>query len=322
MNTHLLKKIGTLVAHSLFVASIMMPVAAFAQTPTGAQPSNTTVTNSAANTPTTNTATTQSGGTGSTFVPLTQLPGIGSVATADSFSSFLNTLYKICIGAGAVLAVLMIMYAGVLFMTSQGSVSSNEKAKSYIQNALLGLLLVLTPTIVFGIINPSILNINIGAEFSKLTIPLQSLSPNTTAPTSSQTCSTQYSSISAVNPGGSCSGVANSKAIDNSCCSNLAQGGVCCGVPKTTTPTTPATSNPSSQPATAATGYGWAIYMVPKGKTTPENLASKGPFTTSQQCTASLSTFLSENNVDVSGNKAPLCNCSSPISSQPGCPVR
>ncbi|HWU24577.1 MAG TPA: hypothetical protein VN086_02395 [Candidatus Paceibacterota bacterium] len=172
MNTSHLKKIGVFAAHSLFVAGLFIPVAVFAQTPPAAQPGNTSVTNSAVTAPTTNTANSQAGGASGNFVPLTQLPGITSISQADSFSTFLNTLYKICIGAGAVLAVIMIMYAGVLFMTSQGSVSSNEKAKSYIQNALLGLLLVLTPTIVFGIINPSILNIDIGGEFKKLATQL------------------------------------------------------------------------------------------------------------------------------------------------------
>lgn len=147
----------------LFVVSVIAPVAVYAQTtpnPTAVTPANTGSNSGTA------------AGTETNFTPLTQLPGIQSISTASSFTSFLNTLYKICIGVGAVLAVLMIMYAGVLIMTSSGSVSSNEKAKNYIQNAILGLVLVLTPTIVFGIINPRILNIDIGAEFKLLATQL------------------------------------------------------------------------------------------------------------------------------------------------------
>ncbi|MDB4991945.1 MAG: hypothetical protein JWL75_190 [Parcubacteria group bacterium] len=95
------------------------------------------------------------------FTALTQLPQIDSATTAKTLPLFLNQLYKICIGAGAALAVIMIMIGGVQIMTSQGSVTSNEKAKSHIQNAILGLILILAPTIVFSIINPDILKLNI-----------------------------------------------------------------------------------------------------------------------------------------------------------------
>lgn len=308
MNLHLTKKLGVLALQSVIAASLVVPAIAFAQTPTTTSATTTAV----------------SGNSDNTFTALTQIPQIDNIASADNFSAFINTLYKICIGVGSVLAVLMIMYAGVLFMTSSGSVQGNEKAKKYISNAIFGLVLILTPTIVFGIINPSILNINIGSEFNKLQTQLQQvpIASTATSTASPQTCSTQYSSISAVNPGGSCSSITNGVSVDKACCSNLVQGGICCGVPKTTTTATPGTSQPAPQPATAATGYGWAIYMVPKGKTAPENLQSKGPFATSQECSVSLSNFYNENNVDQSGNKAPLCNCSSKISQQPGCPVR
>lgn len=103
-----------------------------------------------------------------TFKPLTALPGIEEAANSTTFPSFLNTIYKLAIGAGAVLAVIMIMIAGVQFMTSRGSVASNEAAKTRLRNALIGLLLVLSPTIVFGIINPSILDLNFGENLSGL----------------------------------------------------------------------------------------------------------------------------------------------------------
>lgn len=102
------------------------------------------------------------------FIPLTQLPGIQDAANSATLPAFLNQLYKICVGAGAVLAVIMIMIAGFEFMTSRGSVASNQKAKERIQNAILGLVLVLSPTIVFGIINPSILSLDFTSSLQKL----------------------------------------------------------------------------------------------------------------------------------------------------------
>lgn len=100
------------------------------------------------------------------FVPLTQLPAIQEAGDADTLPAFLNQLYKICIGISAVLAILMIMWAGVDIMTSQGSVMSNEKAKSRIQNAVLGLILVLSPVVVFSVINEDILKLDL--NFSAL----------------------------------------------------------------------------------------------------------------------------------------------------------
>jgi|GEM_PF-6952864 len=100
------------------------------------------------------------------FVPLTNLPGIKEVGNEESLPVFFNSLYKLCIGAAAVIAILQIMRAGTYFMFNKGSVAHNEKGKSLIMNAILGLLLVLSPAIVFGIINPDILDLRL--DFSKL----------------------------------------------------------------------------------------------------------------------------------------------------------
>jgi hypothetical protein len=96
-----------------------------------------------------------------TFVPLNPIPGIIEAGNAPSLPVFFNGLYKICIGAAATIAVLQLMRAGFLFMVNKGSVSHNEQAKSIITNSVLGLVLVLSPAIVFGIINPKILNLSL-----------------------------------------------------------------------------------------------------------------------------------------------------------------
>lgn len=107
----------------------------------------------------------QSGTTdgGYTFVPLTGLPGVQSVSQSNSISNFLNSLYRICIGLAAVLAVIQITRAGIVYML-QDSVTEKKDAKHLIQMSLFGLLLVLSPTIVFGIIDPRILSLDINAE--------------------------------------------------------------------------------------------------------------------------------------------------------------
>lgn len=97
------------------------------------------------------------------FVPLTSIPGIDQVSDADSLAGFLNTLYKLAIGVASVLAVFQIIRGGIMYML-EGSVLEKREAKHHIFTAVIGLVLVLSPALVFGIINPKILDLNIGVD--------------------------------------------------------------------------------------------------------------------------------------------------------------
>lgn len=97
---------------------------------------------------------------GSGFVPLTSLPGLQDVTSSNSIASFLNNLYKISIGAAAVLAVLQITRAGIMYMTEE-SIAEKKEARHLITMSILGLVLVLSPALVFGIIDPRILELNV-----------------------------------------------------------------------------------------------------------------------------------------------------------------
>lgn len=113
------------------------------------------------------TPTQATGGNG--FVPLTSLPGISEVTSSNNIASFLNQLYRLSIGAAAVLAVLQIIRAGLMYMTEE-SISEKKEARHIITMAILGLILVLSPAIVFGVIDPRILD---------LSIDLQGIQPST-----------------------------------------------------------------------------------------------------------------------------------------------
>lgn len=106
--------------------------------------------------------------TATQFVPLTSLPGLSDFTSSTDLQAFLNNIYKICIGAAAALAVFQIMRAGFYFMTNKGSVSENEQAKHLLQMSIFGLLLVLSPVIVFGIINPKILSLDFNTSALKV----------------------------------------------------------------------------------------------------------------------------------------------------------
>lgn len=168
------------------------------------------------------------------FTPLTNLPGVADAAGTDSLPTFFNNLYKLCIGAAAVIAVIQIMRAGMYFMFNKGSVAHNEKAKGLISSSILGLLLVLSPTIIFGIINPDILSLKLDLNDIKIEnslTPQQQEAQNQAlnGAAAPKECTTKYSGITAQN-GGQCSTANGIVEIPTSCCSKVS-GVVCCGRP-------------------------------------------------------------------------------------------
>lgn len=113
------------------------------------------------------------------FVPLAPIPGltdsgtIGSIVKSADLANFFNNLYKYLIGVAAVLAVIEIIWGGILYSTTD-SVGNKEEGKEKIRMAIYGLILVLSPVLVFSIINPSILNLSVSLpEIKTLTTPAQ-----------------------------------------------------------------------------------------------------------------------------------------------------
>jgi type IV secretory pathway VirB2 component (pilin) len=96
------------------------------------------------------------------FVALTNIPGLtdGVANTTGGLANFLNNLYKYLIGVAAILAVVEIIWGG-LEISTQDSVSKHHDGKERITQAILGLVLVLSPALVFSIINPNIINLSL-----------------------------------------------------------------------------------------------------------------------------------------------------------------
>jgi type IV secretory pathway VirB2 component (pilin) len=120
-----------------------------------------------------------------TFVPLTNIPILFNAVNAPTLPLFLNAIYKYMIGIAATLAVIEIMIAGVQYMGG-GSVSETKDARNRIQNAVLGLVIVLAPAIVFGLINPKILNLDLGSDFNSLNTTTTAAPAATTPAASTQ----------------------------------------------------------------------------------------------------------------------------------------
>src|SRR3990167_8970154 len=99
------------------------------------------------------------------FVPLAGIPGLTQGATADTagLANFFNNLYKFAIGMASVLAIIMIILGGLQYAT-QDIPGAKQEGKDRILQAILGLILVLSPALVFSIINPNILNLSINLK--------------------------------------------------------------------------------------------------------------------------------------------------------------
>lgn len=62
---------------------------------------------------------------------------------AGNISNYITILYKWVVPFAAGLAVLMIIYSGYLYITSQGNPDNIKQAKDYIIGALVGLALII-----------------------------------------------------------------------------------------------------------------------------------------------------------------------------------
>ena len=108
------------------------------------------------------------------YVQVVTIPGLtDSQPNQGGLANFLNNLYKYLVGLAATLAVIEIIWGGLKIATQRDSISAHSEGVQKIQHALFGLVLVLSPAIVFSIINPSILNLSLNIP------PLDLSTPNT-----------------------------------------------------------------------------------------------------------------------------------------------
>lgn len=100
------------------------------------------------------------------FVPLAPIQGLTDETTANgvigssSFADFFNNLYKFLVGLAIALAIIEIIWGGIEYSTTD-SIGNKEAGKKRIRNAIFGLVLILSPALVFTIINPNILNLSV-----------------------------------------------------------------------------------------------------------------------------------------------------------------
>ncbi|QSH39182.1 hypothetical protein JXR01_02650 [Candidatus Kaiserbacteria bacterium] len=118
------------------------------------------------------------------YTPLAN--GLGNLDT-ENLGNFFNNLFQIALTIGAVLAVLIIAVSGLQYMTTEAA-SGKGSSRERMQQAVLGLLMLLSVWLFFNEINPDILNLDFVLSPVNITVakPSESGAPseqNTTGAT-------------------------------------------------------------------------------------------------------------------------------------------
>lgn len=91
------------------------------------------------------------------YFPLeTEALDAAKITTSGNLGDFLSSVYNFGVAAAAALAVLMIAWGGIEYMTTEAFFEKSE-AKNKIKGALWGLLLVLASYLILWTVNPDIL---------------------------------------------------------------------------------------------------------------------------------------------------------------------
>ena len=92
------------------------------------------------------------------FVPIAPIPGLPTSVSGTSLAEYVNLAFNLAIAIGAVAAVVMIAYGGIEYMLS-GALPQQQDGKKKIQNAFLGLAILLLVYLILFVINPDLVSL-------------------------------------------------------------------------------------------------------------------------------------------------------------------
>ncbi|MGC9598900.1 MAG: hypothetical protein ABSE18_00765 [Minisyncoccia bacterium] len=93
------------------------------------------------------------------FTVSSNLPG--NYATSTGFGGFVANFYSLALLFAGILAFGAIVYGGIKYAVSRGNPSAESEGKSWVTNALLGLLLLAGAYIILYTINPQLVTLKI-----------------------------------------------------------------------------------------------------------------------------------------------------------------
>lgn len=147
------------------------------------------------------------------YTLLVPLPGVTSEANCvgikceTTLATYLPNIFKLAIGIAAVMAFVMITFGGITYAVAD-SITGKESGKTYIENALWGLLLVIGAYTILYTINPQLvqLQLEIKRPEIKSAEPTVTAIPGTCQPPSCR-------SLNSIGLGGIASGSAVGKGV-------------------------------------------------------------------------------------------------------------
>lgn len=100
-----------------------------------------------------------------TFTPQISIPGVSAgKITGSSIGSYIIAIYKYAIGIVGILATVVLMVGGLIWLTAGGNSTRIEDAKSWIGASLTGLIIALCSFLILSTVNPALTtfkNINV-----------------------------------------------------------------------------------------------------------------------------------------------------------------
>ena len=101
------------------------------------------------------------GGVSCTYTPLEPLPGLPtSYGTSAGFANLVGNGYKLLLGLGSIIAVVILVIGGLSYMFSD-VINTKMLAKSRIRNAFWAILILASSWLILNTINPQLVNFNL-----------------------------------------------------------------------------------------------------------------------------------------------------------------
>jgi hypothetical protein len=159
---------------------------------------------------------------------LQSLPGLNNVnMSSGGFQTYIERLVKISLSVTGILAVIMIIIAGIEYIWAGGSQQKIDSAKNRIWQAIWGLLIALSAYLILYTINPDLVSFNLGiTSYNAMTeggVPAEEKKPGY-----------QYYCIDKT----ICGNIAHGRVVANQFCGNICAEGwvlgsyeICCEVP-------------------------------------------------------------------------------------------
>ena len=95
-----------------------------------------------------------------TFIPQVSIDSTfqKGIATAPSIAKYIKAIYNYAIGIVGILAAVVLMFGGVIWLTAGGSQEKVKEAKAWIGASLSGLVLILCSYMILNTINPDLVS--------------------------------------------------------------------------------------------------------------------------------------------------------------------